>query len=113
MKVASGGSHSPWHSEEGIKSFKKVVLPPLIFKNGGGGDAMQSKKVLVEVGNFLAIGSWLEKVEQSPILSILSGIGKSIISARMARLGLCYDEWQHQIFELLSSYCVVFRSRIN
>jgi len=33
------------------KKFLKSVLPPLILKNGGGGDAMQSKKVLVEVEN--------------------------------------------------------------
>jgi hypothetical protein len=32
-------------------------------KSGRGGDGMRSKKVLVEVGSSLPIGSWLKNVE--------------------------------------------------
>jgi hypothetical protein len=38
-------------------------VPLLVLKSGGGGDGMKSKKVLVEVGSFLPIGSWLKNVE--------------------------------------------------
>jgi hypothetical protein len=37
------------------RSLKNVIVGSI--KRGGGGDGMKSKKVLVEVGSFLPIGS--------------------------------------------------------
>ena len=88
------------------ESFKKVFFHRWFFKNGGGGDAMQSKKVLVEVENLTRY--WL-LVRESWVIADFVDIDWNREVDYFCEDGTAW----HQIYELLSSYCVVFRSHIN